>query len=913
MNTNAQQDCFNSINVCSNSFVQNNSYSGVGSSQEIPPGSSCLGNGEVNSVWYTFTPSNSGNLEFQLNPINPNDDYDFALYNLTNDSCSGIGIGANTPVSCNYSADQGATGISAGGSGNDNGSSGSNQNAPIPVVAGATYALLVSNFTSSQSGYSLDFNGSASIADGYAGEIDEILTYDICNPITIGVMLNEAVNCTSLSSDGSEISVTGPSAVNIASVTTIGCSGGITSGIRLTFTNKIQVVGTYTVTIGTGTDGNTLTDGCGNEMAVGVSFQFQVDYIGPDISITAFGDASCGNDDGWANSLVTNGTAPFIYTWNSSPTQSTADAVGLPPGSYQIRVTDTNGCKAKVNVSISNNSPINVTNTSVTPVSCNGAQDGTAQITPTGGQLPYTYQWQTNPVQTGANASNLGGGNFTVIVTDNTGCAEQAVVNIPQPGTINLPSTITNPDCGIANGSATVNPTGGNGGWTFSWNTNPVQTTNTLTNVSAGVYTITVQDQNGCTANKNVVLADNFAPNASIENRVPDCGQGVGQATAVPTSGTAPYAYQWNTNPPQSAATATNLFEGDYFVTITDGAGCVQIINVKIDSVPPPTLSTSLTQPGCGLSNGGIEALTSGGVSPYTYAWSSSGNTTSVEAGLSAGNYSVTVTDNIGCTDSESILLEQLSPQSVMTSNDACDGDLVSFSSTTNSGATVWSWDFGDGTNSDQEFPTHTYAVPGQYEVTLILEGGCMNDTVVQLATIFSPPTANFSINPEIVTTRVNAQFTYDGNGGTNFFWDFGDGNISTENNPNHLFEMEGFYTIFMHTTDANGCEDTTSTTIEVLLQPVVYLPNAFIPEGTPINSRFKGYGIGIVSAELSVFDRWGTLLYFSNDVNEITLSGWDGNFKGKPASQGVYAYKIKAEFYNNSVFEKLGTVTLVR
>ena len=273
----------------------------------------------------------------------------------------------------------------------------------------------------------------------------------------------------------------------------------------------------------------------------------------------------------------------------------------------------------------------------------------------------------------------------------------------------------------------------------------------------------------------------------------------------------------------------------------------------------------------------------------------------------------VVVTDSIGCIDAQSEELVQLPPESEVTSNDVCDGDEMSFSSTTTSGATVWSWDFGDGNSSDQEFPTHTYSTPGQYDVTLILEGGCMNDTVVQTVNVFDPPTATFVMDPEIATTRTNAQFVYTGTGGTDFVWDFGDGNISTETNPFHLFEVDGFYTIFMQTTDANGCQDTSSMTIEVLLQPVIYLPNAFMPEGTPENSRFKGYGIGITAAELSVFNRWGTLVYFSDDVSNIMIRGWDGTFKGEPAGQGAYAYKIKASFYNNTSFEKLGSITLIR
>ena len=170
----AQQDCLDATFLCSSSFTQNNSYTGVGSEQEVAPGATCLGNGEVNSAWYRFTVNTSGSLNFQINPFNPNDDYDFALFDLTNDSCSGILAGTTAPVSCNYSSSPGATGLSNGSSGNNNGSSGTNQNAQINVQSGGSYALLISNFTASQNGYSIDFGGTALIGDNQAAVPDSI-------------------------------------------------------------------------------------------------------------------------------------------------------------------------------------------------------------------------------------------------------------------------------------------------------------------------------------------------------------------------------------------------------------------------------------------------------------------------------------------------------------------------------------------------------------------------------------------------------------------------------------------------------------------------------------------------------------------------------------------------------------------
>ena len=375
----------------------------------------------------------------------------------------------------------------------------------------------------------------------------------------------------------------------------------------------------------------------------------------------------------------------------------------------------------------------------------------------------------------------------------------------------------------------------------------------------------------------------------------------------------APYSYSWSTTPPQNSATATNLVEGDYFVTITDATGCIEIINVKIDSVPPPEISLDLTQPSCGQSDGEAEATITNGIYPLTFNWTSSSNTTNIESGLAAGTYDLTVVDSSGCTVSETFTLTELPPESEITLNEVCLGEETTFSFTTTSRATSWEWDFGDGTTSTDQSPSHTYATSGSFPVTLTLTGGCLPTSASATGTVFEPPTAAFSTDPQIATTRDDVVFLYTGNGGTTFNWDFGDGNASQDSRPSNQFLEDGFYDIFLTVVDGNGCEDTITQTIEILLQPAIYLPNAFVPEGSNENKRFKGYGIGVTSAELTIFNRWGSLVYYSNDFNEILLIGWDGHYSGKLAPQGIYAYKLKATFYDGSEFQKLGTVLLIR
>ena len=907
-----QQDCFDAIYLCTTTYTQNNSFAGVGTVQEVTQGATCLGNGEANSVWYRFTVNTSGTLTFQLAPFNANDDYDFALFDLTNDSCSGIANGTNTPISCNYSSTTGATGLSNGGSGNQNSSSGPNQNAQINVQQGNTYALMISNFTASQSGYSLSFGGSASMSDNQAALPDSISLNGICNPNQVFLFFDDEFDCSSVAGL-SEISVTGPSALTVTQVSGIGCANGTSDQLRIRFANKIQVVGTYTITINSGADGNTLSDGCGNQTPPGTTFSFTVDYIGPDANITNIVNTSCGSNDGSAEAVVTSGTAPFTYNWNSSPSQNTPVATQLSAGTYRVRVTDANGCQDRATVTIQNDSPLNQTTSSITGASCFGANDGSVQLTPLGGLAPYTVSWSSNPPQIGNLATGLPAGPITAELIDFSGCLQEFNFVVPQPPAILIDIAPVLPDCGFNNGTLSANVTGGNGVFSYEWNLSPIQTTSQIMDVGAGIYELTVTDDIGCSNSMNYILVNANAPDVDVVNRIPDCGQNSGQATVVPSVTTQNYTFEWNTSPPQNTATATGLALGEYLVTITDENGCTQIRNVKIDGINPPQISLTLQEASCGASDGEASATVVDGIPPYLYNWSSSANTTDTEIGLTAGSYTVTVIDSIGCTDTELFNLNQLPPTSNFTWNDVCVGYEMSFDVETNSGATTYEWSFGDGDVSSLEDPNHLYSTSGTFEASVILQGGCMNDTVTYSVNVFSPPSVSFVTQPDILTTQTNAQFTYTGNAATAFYWDFGDGSSVTEQNPIHRFGEEGFYTVDLIATDSNGCIDSTSQTVEVLLQPVIYFPNAFVPSGTEENSRFKGYGLGVVSAELSIYDRWGTLLFFSNNARDILINGWDGIYKGREVQQGAYPYKVKAVFYTGSTFEKLGTVTLIR
>lgn len=269
-----EQDCFYALPICQNVYNQTFSYSGSGySTNEINPGISCLQAGEVNDVWYVFTAQTSGILNFTISPLNPADDYDWAVFDLTNNTCEEIFVNPALQVACNFSAIPGNTGANNDTTSNPN-------EAAIPVVAGQTFVINVSNFSGTQSGYTIDFTASSfDLTDLTPPVIDS--TNFVCKNYGVRLYFNEWISCSSIAPDGSDFYAT-DSVGN--PITVIGAIGGDCNG-SFGYTNYIDVMLTgvetgKTVTIGikVGTDGNSIADKCMNEYVGGTVSQL----IGPE-------------------------------------------------------------------------------------------------------------------------------------------------------------------------------------------------------------------------------------------------------------------------------------------------------------------------------------------------------------------------------------------------------------------------------------------------------------------------------------------------------------------------------------------------------------------------------------------------------------------------------------------------------
>lgn len=339
--------------------------------------------------------------------------------------------------------------------------------------------------------------------------------------------------------------------------------------------------GTYSVSV-TGAD---------NCPAVASTVLTEPTAINPNLNITH--ETANGASDGTASANPNGGTQPYTYLWSTGQTSPTISA--LAPGSYSVTITDQVGCLLAENFIIQPFSCAGFTATaSVQPVTCFGLSNGGVTITATGGNNPVSYQWSNGA--TGAQLSNVPAGNYTATITDASQCSTILTVAVPQPNILTTNATATNEtSAGAHDGTAKASPAGGTAPYTFSWSNG--NTSQNLSNLAPGNYTVTVHDGNGCEATQTVVVqagvgctivADYFTMPASC----PDIADGYAEVSSL-SGGSGPFTYHWSNG--STLFYLSNVPAGNYTVTITDANACSLVDTVAIGSADqtPPTLVTN--------------------------------------------------------------------------------------------------------------------------------------------------------------------------------------------------------------------------------------------------------------------------------------------------------------------------------
>ena len=382
---------------------------------------------------------------------------------------------------------------------------------------------------------------------------------------------------------------------------------------------------------------------------------------------TSITNASCpGENDGEINLLVTGATGFVVYDWEESTLDGMSNPTNLAPGNYTVTILDQAGCNEVVSAVITSNPGVDIQCQVINNISGPGAMDGTAELTIFGGTPPYTINYGgpltgSFPAVQGANAfNNLPAGEFFIFVTDGNGCINECGFTISDCGLlVNL--DITNVSCaGEGNGAITVNTSGGTSPYTYAWNDPTYDGMDTLTNLSSGLYIVTVTDDVNCVATGITSLeAPNvleMSCNVVVPVSAPAAMEGV--TDILISGGTAPYTLdvQGPTTINQVVNTAgivtlNNLPSGFYTTTLTDANGCEVECSFFIELQPcGMTAAYSVPGPLCFGDSGQIQITLMNEVAPVVFDWSvDSLDGIQSPTGLLAGSYSLTIVDNTGC------------------------------------------------------------------------------------------------------------------------------------------------------------------------------------------------------------------------------------------------------------------------
>jgi len=543
-------------------------------------------------------------------------------------------------------------------------------------------------------------------------------------------------------------------------------------------------------------------------------------------------DVTCfGESTGSLSIIASGGTPPYNYLWNTVPPQTGPDISNVGAGIYTVTITDVNGCIGFAEAEILQPDAPLSGSVSVTPASCNGFADGSAAASIIGGTPPYTYSWSSNPGNNTPSEAGLPAGGYNLTVIDENGCELSLPFNIGQPSPITISVVSSSEvDCfGEATGSVTVNASGGNGGFSYTWNTDPETLGAALTDVPAGTYTVTATDSEGCFETLEVTIGEpDEILTIDITAEDPSCsGINDGTITADAQGGTAPYSYSWNTTPPATGSTLTNLGPGSYTVTATDVSGCVTTETVILTAPDPISLSVSdLQNVLCnGDATGSVTINIAGGTEPYTLLWNDPANqTTPTATDLGAGTYTLSVTDANSCGASIQVEItepaEPLGGNVISTTDVVCFGDNTGSATVTGTGGSgSYSYQWNDPTS--QETSTASNLAPGVYEVTITDNNGC--DTPVVLTIEIEGPVDPFEVElvPSLFAGGFNVACADDStatidlniSGGTapyEVLWNLPGLDTTTEVNLTDL--APGTYSVTV--TDANGCIETGAVTL---------------------------------------------------------------------------------------------------
>ena len=643
-----------------------------------------------------------------------------------------------------------------------------------------------------------------------------------------------------------------------------------------------------------------------------------------------------GLNNGTAAATVSGGTIPYTYLWDDALAQISNPATGLAAGIYQVFVSDGNSCMDTAQVLITEPDSLLMTIDNVTNAICNGAATIAIAVSTTGGTTPYTYLW-TNGGGTNEDLANATVGTYTLTVTDSNACTYQITQAVTEPAAIVLGLVPTHVLCfGGNTGAIDATISGGIGPYTYGW-TGPngfTATTQDISNLFVGSYTLVVTDANNCTRTQSLSINEPAAVAMSFFGTSVNClGGNDGTLTvSVQSGGVTPFSFQWDAAANnQVGATATGLTAGIYSVTVTDGNVCTYVDSaIVFQPLAPLTVFVIGTGISCAGYNDGIAtASAQGGTPGYTYLWNDPlAQTTAQAIDLSSNTYQVTVTDINGCTATYTTFIDEPAPIIVVATPDSanCWGEASGAISLLATGGTGIGFAYSlDGGATFQNSPNFLNLPAGVYTEIIVKDIGATALCYSQLytTTVFEQAYFSFEVLPadttlqleeSVVLSLVVTSPNYTASSIVLVSWNPTIGlNCSDCIDPTVLtYEHYTEYVVSVSYEGGDGmlCTASSNSIIIVENNLDLFIPNAFTPGSfDDMNNVFEVFGEGIEYVTMQVFNRWGEKVFESSNQKVA----WDGTFKGELQNPGVFSYYVKVEYLDGKIIDRKGSVSLIR
>ncbi len=522
---------------------------------------------------------------------------------------------------------------------------------------------------------------------------------------------------------------------------------------------------------------------------------------------------------GLSNATITAAGGPttsttYSYSW--APTSGTNTIINnITAGTYSCTVTDANGCKLTQTTTITEPAPIQNT-LNLVHATCNTFTNGQASSNLTGGTPAYSYTWL--PVNAFASSvSGLGVGNYTLLVKDAKQCQFTQTFSINQPPPITYTITHTDEFCINADGSATVSTSGGNGPYTYSWSTTPVQTGSVVSGLPTGSYSVQITDANNCKITGAVTIGNTSNMIASITSMSNANCNGVcnGAATGSVSGGTGPYTYSWVGIPSATLASINALCPGQYTVKVTDALGCYTQTMVTITEPAAMSYSVGGTNILCYGQSTTLTSTVTGGTPGYTYNWQP-GNLTGSSAIVSptvTTGFSLTVTDSKGCVGAPKVYSVTVNPPITINSGanslTVCPNVTTSVSINPIGGNGIYTYNWVPG-----NITTNTLSVNLASTVvyTVTINDGCGSTPAVSTVSInvFQVQNPSFTVSSTKGCEPFCTTFSNTSTGTTTALWNFGDFSPPVQSPVvTHCYTNPGTYSVSLMITNNYGCKFT--------------------------------------------------------------------------------------------------------